>query len=69
MFVISGISLYRGSLNRGFQCSIHFTVTLAGLKNVFVISGISFYRIPLYRGSTVLPLYVRRGGLVVRKPP
>ena len=32
-------------------CSIHYTVTLAGLKNVYRI-----YRRSLYRGSTVLHL-------------
>ena len=34
MIVISGISLYRGPLNPAGFCLIHYTVTLAGLKNV-----------------------------------
>ena len=47
---ISGISLYRAS---GF-CSIHFTVTLAGLKNVNRYIGNLSYRRSLHRGSTVV---------------
>ena len=35
-------------------CSIHFTVTLAGMKMLIIISGISFYRRWLYR----VPLYI-----------
>ena len=63
-FVIPGISLYRGSLYRGSEGPIHFTVTFTGTQHIhsytgdivisrIVISGISLYRRSLYRGSTV----------------
>ena len=42
VFVITVTSLYRGSLYRvGSVCSIHFVVTLAGLKNIVRFTGTS----------------------------
>ena len=51
VFVITKISLYRGSLRSRF-CSIHFTVTLAGLKNIVRYTE-DFVRGSLNRDSTV----------------
>ena len=41
-------------------CSIHFTVTLAGLKISFVIPRTSLYRGSLNRGSTVYTSSLKR---------
>ena len=70
MFVISKNSLYRSGLCSLYRriryrfiisrlCSIHFTVTLAGIWISFVISRNSLNRGSLNRGSTVLLLRIR----------